>query len=43
MIRFVEGSHSASYIQGEAIEYDDMFISDVMNWVEYMKQKIMDC
>jgi hypothetical protein len=39
MLRFVPGSHSASYIQGEALEYDDIHLSVVMNWVEYKKHK----
>jgi hypothetical protein len=39
MLRFVPGSHSASYIQGEATEYDDIRIPVVMNWVEYKKHK----
>jgi hypothetical protein len=39
MIRFVPGPHSASCTQGEAIEYDDIYVSVVMNWFEYKKHK----
>jgi hypothetical protein len=35
MIRFLAGSHSLLYIQGEAIVYDYIYIYVVMNWVEY--------
>jgi hypothetical protein len=39
MIRFVTGLHGALYIQGDAIEYDDIHVSVLMNWVEYKKHK----